>query len=140
MAIDLLSQSVAPSNAEHLYRHNLEALFWVLVWASYPKGMFMSWEFGTGAQCCEKKHDFLGEEPEVPYRMGCDGLEIVVSDLTVWFKRIHDEREETRHLIKRNKVSGSTDPNHPGANVTADLAGILQGSAGCASGFDATWT
>ncbi|KZV64384.1 hypothetical protein PENSPDRAFT_171112 [Peniophora sp. CONT] len=43
MALDFLRSP--DKHIEHLYQHDLEAMFWVLVWACYPKGTFRDWDY-----------------------------------------------------------------------------------------------
>ncbi|KAI0657861.1 hypothetical protein C8Q70DRAFT_245141 [Cubamyces menziesii] len=69
MAIDLLTQEALDGKVAILYRHDLEALIWVLIWAvccyddgkmvhTVPRGIY-NWNVRDPLSCGEKKHRFL---------------------------------------------------------------------------------
>ncbi|VDB85547.1 unnamed protein product [Peniophora sp. CBMAI 1063] len=96
MAMVLLEESTEGS-IEHSYWHDLEALFWVLVWVTYPAGTFAPWESGTFAQCRNGKSGYLSAGPSTTRpKEKFQGVELLVYRLKTFFSEINDKR--TRHL------------------------------------------
>ncbi|KAJ8474538.1 hypothetical protein ONZ51_g7141 [Trametes cubensis] len=77
MAIDLLTQEALDGEVAVLYRHDLEALIWVLIWAvccydngkmvyTVPQGIY-NWNVRDPLSCGDKKYAFLARcEPIQP--------------------------------------------------------------------------
>lgn len=89
MALDLLLPDSMAGSIERLYRHDLEALFWVLVWAIYPKGTFVSWESGTYSQCYKEKEHYLIRGNRAAAQKGSQNLKLFALSLSLLFKGIH---------------------------------------------------
>lgn len=106
MAIDLLLPESMAGTVQHLYRHDLEALFWVLVWVCSPPGAFSNWESGTYRQCRKEKSDFLQEGEEFPVREGYLGLSLVVDELKSLFKKIDTASSDRRYEARKFKKAG----------------------------------
>lgn len=105
MAIELLLDDSMAHSAERLYRHDLEALFWVLVWVSSPAVMYSDWESGTYAQRRENKGDFLGTRAKFPIKEGFLGLSVIVDELKDLFNDIYHSRAIQRiRATKLEKV------------------------------------
>ncbi|VDB85546.1 unnamed protein product [Peniophora sp. CBMAI 1063] len=100
MAMELLLAEGVAGHIEHLYRHDLEALFWVLVWVCYPVTTFSSWETGTYAQCRVNKGDYLNSGTHAKILPAWRGLESLLLGLTIWFHGIQTDRAGKRRLAK----------------------------------------
>lgn len=73
MALDLLASPGISGSIEHMYRHDLEAFFWILIWLSYPD-KFQSWQTANAGVCRDQKEKFfrksLDVNPRYPSLLG----------------------------------------------------------------------
>ncbi|KAH9855854.1 hypothetical protein C2E23DRAFT_553997 [Lenzites betulinus] len=113
MAIDLLDDAAYRSKVHHLYRHDLESLFWILIWVvsciedgkqidPLPE-RFQRWISGNMMTCCNSKHRFLlvGWEDDDGLRLtwSAEG-ELARATLDYFYDAQHARRMQQRHNTK----------------------------------------
>ena len=104
MAIDLLSGEPT----DHLYRHDLESLFFVLVWITarhdgedIPKPPLKEWAEGDHQRVMESKSSFLLKPSLIPTKRFAS-LELHISRMHVMFRQGHVARSNARDIARAN--------------------------------------
>ncbi|KAI5832627.1 hypothetical protein K523DRAFT_234840 [Schizophyllum commune Tattone D] len=131
MAIDLLQPKALKGQVRHLYRHDLEAFVWILVWvvccfhegkrlAPLPNA-FDRWTLGDPSQCLSSKRTILddgwpGKEEGTPTANWVDREEVLAGTLLGWIHDLFGRKEAKkppRTWIMSTKVDKEVDAPQP---------------------------
>ncbi|KZV64385.1 hypothetical protein PENSPDRAFT_615510, partial [Peniophora sp. CONT] len=104
MAMDLLKSPSINMNAEHLYRYDLEAVFWVMVWVSCRKGTLSQWETGNYRQrCLRTKLNFIAPGSQTCWlaKDGWKGMSMVTLEIGIWLNARFQAQND---LVFENRI------------------------------------
>lgn len=143
MALELLTPHAQRGGVRHLYRHDLESFFWVLVWICFKNGeekqkhTFYEWRDNT--MCYEKKLAIFNEKKVlsggVPARPTDQYSKLWQAVGVKWFFHLDEKRDAMSSMLRRQALEQSIpdeeDENDEGEGqtlVTAPLATAQQGA------------
>ncbi|KAL1738644.1 hypothetical protein HDZ31DRAFT_69779 [Schizophyllum fasciatum] len=149
MAIDLLSEEALSGQVKHLYRHDLEAMFYILVWVlcCYKDGCrlhplpskFDEWTQSTMAHCYYLKNSLLGDgwkSTAATYSWGLAERELA-ENLRMYFNTAYASREDAnarwRKAHVRAQFLGGVEPSplveaDEAEEVWAEFCGVVKTS------------